>query len=363
MLLCLCGLGHAALVRSPVPIPVVTIDLDTAPEHRWDVVMKNLVDTHGWNYTYQPVLDYIHKMVPPPLLALIDNLSMDVGASLPSEMYRELQGFEQLAIQFGHGSDLNFGVLLTLNLLYEYTTACTSIVAMDASNTTWHSRNLDWAFDGYSLRNVTVHANFQRNGQTVYSGITWAGYAGLLTGLRQGGFSITIDQRGNPDIFDIVQALLRIKDHKAVPVAYFLRDTLATKTNYPDALTALSKTEVSTSIYFILAGAQPMQGAVITRDEQHVAKDVWVIPNGPQPWYILETNYDHDTQPPQHDDRRDLAIHAMNALGQARVSADTLYQVMLTPAANHSKGVFNSDTQYTTIISPTTGYFTAWTWQ
>ena len=32
--------------------------------------------------------------------------------------------------------------------------------------------------------------------QTVYSGVTYAGYVGLITGMKPTGFSMTLDERG-----------------------------------------------------------------------------------------------------------------------------------------------------------------------
>ena len=46
-------------------------------------------------------------------------------------------------------------------------------------------------------------------------------------------------------------------------------------------------------------------------------------------WYIVETNYDLWNNPPADDDRRDPAIKAMNAIGQANITADTLVEVKI----------------------------------
>ena len=44
-------------------------------------------------------------------------------------------------------------------------------------------------------------------------------------------------------------------------------------------------------------------------------------------WYIVETNYDLWTNPPASDNRRDAAIKAMNAVGQANMTANALVEV------------------------------------
>eukprot|EP00047_Mylnosiga_fluctuans_P004320 m.233836 g.233836 ORF g.233836 m.233836 type:complete len:366 (-) comp12577_c0_seq1:53-1150(-) len=362
--LCLLALTAAAIaIGPPQPVPTIAIDLGLAPEDRWVAAGKALVDKYGWDYTFKPAIDYITTSVPPKILAIVNNVSLDLLNDMPAEMAAEMRGLAQAAAQWGHGQDLPLSLLVTINLLYELRTACTGIVAVDSQGCMWHGRNLDWGFSTYSIRNITVQVNFTKGGATVYQGVGWVGYVGLLTGLRPGAFSVSLNQRETPDFLVILQALERIRAGIAMPVGFFVRDTLARQTTYAGALTTFANTEVTSSVYFILGGAQAGQGAIITRDLKPVARDVLEIPHGPQPWYVIETNYDHDKQPPQHDDRRDLAIHAMNALGQAHLTWSTMFQVLQTPAANRSIGVLNNDTQYSAVMSATSGFFSSWTWR
>ena len=62
-------------------------------------------------------------------------------------------------------------------------------------------------------------------------------------------------------------------------------------------------------------------------------------------WYLVETNYDHWKEPPAHDDRRHPAIKALEAIGIAKITPETLYQALST------KPVLNEDTTYTTIMA------------
>ncbi len=57
----------------------------------------------------------------------------------------------------------------------------------------YHGRNLDYGVPG--LQNIAVNVNFTSKGQTVYQGTTYAGYVGLLTGMKPGAFSLSIDER------------------------------------------------------------------------------------------------------------------------------------------------------------------------
>jgi hypothetical protein len=42
---------------------------------------------------------------------------------------------------------------------------------------------------------MTVELDFQRGGRTVFLGTTWAGYVGILTGVRPGAYSVSVNFR------------------------------------------------------------------------------------------------------------------------------------------------------------------------
>lgn len=57
---------------------------------------------------------------------------------------------------------------------------------------------------------------------------------------------------------------------------------------------------------------------------------------GAAPFFLLQTNYDHWTQPPSYDDRRDPGIKHMDALGVGGVGFTGLLSVMkMWPTFNH----------------------------
>lgn len=45
------------------------------------------------------------------------------------------------------------------------------------------------------LKPLTIEVEFQTNGITIFSATTWAGYVGILTGVRTNGFSISVNFR------------------------------------------------------------------------------------------------------------------------------------------------------------------------
>lgn len=152
---------------------------------------------------------------------------------------------------------------------------------------------------------------------------------------------------------------------------------MALSTSYSDAMSQLRHERLVAPVYFILAGSQPYQGAVLTRDRNNLA-DKWVLDpdaSTTNSWYLLETNYvssvcvmsallahvlfplmfqDHWKPVDPYDNRRYYGNHYMQYLGQKVVSMDEVYHVLSTWP------VCNKYTTYTTLMSPAnftlTGY-------
>ena len=68
---------------------------------------------------------------------------------------------------------------------------------------------------------------------------------------------------------------------------------LTMATSYNEAIQLLQKEPLSAPVYYITAGSQPNEGAVLTRDRNFLT-DLWplnVSSSVPNSWYLLETNY------------------------------------------------------------------------
>ena len=328
---------------------------------RWQGVIKELVTTYGFEYTYGPAIEYITSNFGKEVLDLLDEVSRDLEGVLIPEYVEELRGCADAARELGYGTLLPLETIITINLLYEFSNFCTSIVTEDGQGQIWHSRNMDWSFGKESLKNISIIADFQKGGVTQYKTITWAGYVGAISGMRPDGFSITIDERFTSDILAIIQSFERLLHHKGVSVGFLSRDVLDNNRTYEAAVKTLAYTPLTTSVYYIVGGTEHNEGCVITRKEEHV--EVWEMPNGPQPWFIIETNYDHRYTPPYPDDRRKLAIEAIEAVGRANINATTLFHVMETPGRDGIRGVLNGETQYTVVMSAVQGYFRGYYWK
>ena len=52
---------------------------------------------------------------------------------------------------------------------------------------------MDW--DLPILKELTIQINFKRRDKTVFTGTTWVGYIGVLTGMKARAFSVSINYR------------------------------------------------------------------------------------------------------------------------------------------------------------------------
>jgi len=269
----------------------------------------------------------------------------------PYEFAQEIAGCSSfLGIPTGWATLFNLG--------YEVSDACTSIVAATPDGTVIHGRNLDfWAGMGFtdSLKNMTYIANFVKGGKTVFQATTFAAFSGVLSGIRPNGFSVTINTRFYPQglgdmFYEIIAA---IEEKNASLVSFLTRETLEHVSTYDAALYDLSNDELIADVFYTVAGSQTNQGAVISRNRIN-ATNVWKLAP-PSQWYLVQTNYDHWTQPPWFDDRVVPAENALKAITQKGITMTGMFSVLSV------KPVLNLQTTYTIIGIPKNGTWNSWT--
>lgn len=186
---------------------------------------------------------------------------------------------------------------------------------------------------------------FQSHGVTQYTGTTYVGFVGLVTGARFNAVSISVDERDQGHWWQ--NALAALLSRRATPLSFLVRDVLATpEVTFDEAVHRLAYTPLVAPVYLIVGGVRPGEGAVITRDRV-AAIDIWRLDDELRrgQWWLLETNYDHWAPPPPGDDRRDPGNRAMRALGQSGVGPAGLYRVLSVAP------VLNQNTTYTTVMS------------
>uniref|UniRef100_A0A8R1E385 CBAH domain-containing protein n=1 Tax=Caenorhabditis japonica TaxID=281687 RepID=A0A8R1E385_CAEJA len=211
---------------------------------------------------------------------------------------------------------------------------CTSIVAQDEFGQVYHGRNLDYDMTNL-LKNITFYVDFERNGVVLYSGITFALYNGVLTGQRPHGYTVSLNARYSGAYIDNIIMELYTKFKR--PVSYFIREVLETVDNYPDAVATLSKTHLFSPSYIIVAGAGPMQGALISRNRWSAA-DVHSLDE--HQWFLVETNYDNWRK--QGDERRYTAIRTLKKMGKRGFNATQMGVVLSEVPVRNNLTVFSA---------------------
>nr|XP_006821136.1 PREDICTED: N-acylethanolamine-hydrolyzing acid amidase-like [Saccoglossus kowalevskii] len=277
---------------SPVPAPRYILNLDVAPEKRWNDIVSH------WNLTkIHEELAYVMKEeIPEMLVPVVELLASDIDKYIPEPYSSEMVGVAK-------AMGIKLGDIVTLNLLYDITASCTSIVAEDSNGQIWHGRNLDYTFTSI-LRNLTLTYDAQINGTTVFTASTFLGFVGVLTGIKPKVFTLSIDERDQGELWEnlieLVNALLM---GEASLVTLLSRDAMMKANTFESAVKLMSETQIVAPAYYIIGGVQPGEGAVITRDRL-TAKDVWRLDSKNKRWFLVETNYDHWLPPPSSDDRR-----------------------------------------------------------
>ena len=324
---------------SDVPAPRYVVNLDMAPQDRWTIVVAD------YKTDLQFLLKQMKKMVPPAVLKLVSEIADNVEKYIPHPYAQEIIG-ASLA------GEVTLADMVLANLIYELTAyspsglrgrkACTSIVAEALDGTMYHGRNLDYSFAAL-LRNMAATVDFQSGGKTLYTGTTFVGYVGLLTGQRPHAYTITLNQRNEG--YWWMNALVAIFVSGKGVAAFLIRDTLAnTSLSFDEAVHKLANDPLDAPCYLIVGGVTSTEGVVITRN-RIAARDIWRVDSSKERWFLVETNYDHWEPPPPSDDRRDPAINAMNEIGQGNISTSSLYHVLSIPP------VLNDDTTYTVTMS------------
>jgi hypothetical protein len=331
----------------PQAVPQFTINLDLPANQRWSQVCSTPLFQNVSNWLVNTVDD----VLPGKGSILQDIGKMINQAYLPQELALEIQGCAEAV-------GVSYGWLTMLNLGYEVSDACTSIIAQSDDGKIYHARNLDfWDGMGFtaSLKELAFQANFQKGGVDFFHITTFSGFVGVLSGLKPGAFSMTIDTRFYPDgvtelFYEVIAAIV---EKNASLVTFLAREVFMNENNFESALDNLSDGELIADVYYIVAGISAGEGAVISRNRQN-ATDIWRL-NSPSRWFEVQTNYDHWEQPPWFDNRVTPANDAMMKMGQNNVTLDGMFGVLSV------KPVFNLQTTYSILACPADGTYISYT--
>ncbi|XP_007495753.1 N-acylethanolamine-hydrolyzing acid amidase [Monodelphis domestica] len=318
----------ASLLTGLLP-PRFNVSLDEAATQRWLPVLRHFDP----GFLREALATVIGEAVPSWVHAVIQPVADEMEKFLPQPFEGEIRGMcDSLSLDVGN--------CILINLAYEFSAFCTSIIAQDANGNIYHGRNLDYAF-GNLLKKLTVDIQYIKNGQIAYTGTTFVGYVGLWTGQSPHKFTVSGDERDKGFWWENAVAGLLRKHH---PVSWLVRNTLEEAEDFEAAVIKLAKMPIIADVYYIVGGTSPKEGVVITRNRGGPA-DIWPLDPTNGQWFRVETNYDHWKPPPIWDDRRTPAIKALNSTGQENINLDTLFKVLSVFP------VLNNLTIYTTVMS------------
>uniref|UniRef100_A0A674EG59 Acid ceramidase n=1 Tax=Salmo trutta TaxID=8032 RepID=A0A674EG59_SALTR len=300
-----------------------TIDLDLPPSERWKLIITDK------KAEVRAIRDLANAFVPSgKLIDLVDKDLPLIVNTLPYPFNEEIKGIATASgVPLGnliHGRNMDFGLFMG-----------------------WDMKNRSWLITE-KLKPLVVNIDFQRGNKTVFKSTNFAGYVGMLTGIKPHAFTLTMNERFSLDggYIGIVEWILGHRD--GMWMSFLTRSVLENATSYEEAKRLLAQTKLLAPAYFILGGNQTGQGCVITRSRV-LSLDIWEIELKLGRWYVLETNYDHWKEPLFLDNRRTPAMKCMNQTMQANISLKTVYDVLST------KPVLNKLTTYTTLMDVNEG--------
>ncbi|XP_069686152.1 acid ceramidase-like isoform X2 [Periplaneta americana] len=338
-------------------VPVYQIDLNLPPQQRW----RNLVEDKKKQMIglLNSIKENSGLLFGFELFYLVDNYLPYLTRTLPQPYYDELVGISQ-------ATNISLGEITLFNVFYEFFSVCTSIIAQGNNKEMYHGRNLDFGlFLGWDVTNNTwltteylkplvVKLDFMKDNKTLFRSVNFAGYIGILTAVKKGAFSLTVDERFKLDGGYIGISEWILGYHNQKWMGLLTREVMETADNYKTAQKMLAKPHLIAPVYFILAGSKSDEGCIITRSRTKF--DIWNIgekhEHQNESWYLVQTNYDHWEKPPFFDDRRSPAIHCMEEFGRAD-PLSTIYNVLST------RPILNKLTTYTALMDVNSGMLQA----
>jgi N-acylethanolamine-hydrolysing acid amidase len=236
-------------------VPKYQVNLDDPAKTRWDHVMKDYKDK------FPELVEFIEKEVAKVLgttltflgKSLVNTVLGVVAKSGSAYLKEELEGISK-------ATGIGIGLLLGVQLAYELCACCTSIIAQDSNGIPYHVRTMDWELP--LLKDFTIEVDFMKNGKVLYTASTWAGYIGVLTGMKPKSFSISINYRtlGHSPLNNLINTISMYW-----PVGYVVRECLQGCTMYSFAVDYLKNAFLISPVYITVCGIQKDEGCLITR--------------------------------------------------------------------------------------------------
>jgi len=334
-------------------VPTVVIDLDAAPEDRWKNATAHWVKLGAYPVNL--------NVTPPRNGSREGKIVRAMMAEVDDEYLREMKG---IIADLGLPERMVSRLLLN-NLGYELfrVGGCSGVLAAMPNGTVVHGRNMDYmgtyqTEDGRALQlpDVLIQVLWMRGGKPLFTSVQWPGFTGIHTAMRFGSWSFEQNTRSHTVPLSYQHGL------KYGPRGFLLsaRKIMETTPDFEAAVEKLRRLDLMAPSYFIVAGAGPYQGAVITMDRgagQTGAMPVtWLSTNRSSmrhssvytDWGVVQTNDDLDKKP--LDKRRPNEELRLAQSTQELVSPSWVFSEMTGGA------LYVGSTVFTSVFVPATGY-------
>jgi hypothetical protein len=257
-------------------IPTYQINYDNSPSDRW----TSLCGLPHVKTYWKQFISVLQQVMRADLSKAAEDGGLVILELMDPVLAQEIRGCSRAA-----GTNLGWHALL--NVAYELTDACTSIVAESTDGKIFHARNLDFGSGGFltaTMRNVSAIVEIISAGSVFAKETAFIGFVGMLSGQNvPGKFTLTVNTRFYPGsvkksvfafLTEIIWAIEQMPN--ANLAAFLARKAIVSAKSYSDAVEMLSTQELVADIYFTVSGTQRGEGVVITRNRTGAA-NVWPL--------------------------------------------------------------------------------------
>lgn len=255
-----------------------TVDLDASPKDRWRTIIHDHIE--GIRKAERYVDDLVSKSFWTRILANI------VYAALEGYIKRNRLMYGEEISAISEQTGIRLGKVAALQFTYEFSAYCTSI-ATHEQDAPILARSLDWDFD--FLRDLIIQVDFCIKGKPLFRASTFAGFVGILTGMRCHEYALSVNFRMSQErgiIHNLIAAIVR-----KWPIAFLLRDTLETKSSFNLAKYNLQSASLISPCFLTIVGKEKGQLFKMTKDPRPRYD---IAPN--EDWskinYIVQCNHD-----------------------------------------------------------------------
>lgn len=209
---------------------VFELNLDLPESKRWDSIIES--NKEKINSSLPHIKSLLSQFDP-----IIGRAKLAIKAASLIGKVKNAKELKALAKAFS----LSFGEMMLLQLCFEFYGGCTTVSAkVNNSPILFHS--FDYPLQIF--KDLLIEVRFTKGLQEIARGITFIGYVGIITGVKDNNFSVSINYRQN-SFSSILEFLEKNKLSliSKVPASFAIREALE-KEDLPGAIDMIKKKDL-----------------------------------------------------------------------------------------------------------------------